>query len=124
MISLPATSRNAATAALIDLVDAGGPGRFLIYTADFATLLASAPCSVPAFADPVDGSAHLTAPITGVPVLASGKAAAFRLVDGDGNEVLSGSVGTSGADLVFSSTTWTSGDVIDIADYVHTTPAS
>ena len=125
MTTLSTATRTALANALANLVDAGtAAGEFRIYTTGFATLLCTAVCPDPAFDPAVAGVCALAAPITGAAVVASGTAAVFRLVDSDGNVVLEGTVGTSGADLVFPSLAWTAGDLIDLSAYTLTVPAS
>jgi hypothetical protein len=119
--ALHVQARNAATDAIAALANGGD---LLIYTAGFGTLLASAPLASPAYGPSVAGVASLAAPITGVAVIASGTAAAYRITDSLGVEVLTGSVGTSDADLIFANVTWTAGDLVDINGHTITTPAT
>lgn len=124
MSTLEAAARTAATDAVADLVDAVGAGRLRIYTAGFSTLLVDVELPATAFLPSVAGVASLSAAVLGVPVVASGDAATYRLTDSTGAVVLSGTVGTSTEDLLFLSVTWTAGELIDIATLTITTPAS
>lgn len=57
-------------------------------------------------------------------VSASGTAGWFRIADSDGNGVLDGSVGTSGADLTFSTVAWVSGGTVALTTGSVTQPTA
>lgn len=122
MSTLASIARNASADAVAALA-AGGSLR--LYTAGFATLLAAAPCDDPAFSPAASGVASLASPITGVAVIASGTAAAFRLLTSAGATILEGTVGltSSGSDIEFDQVLWSSGDLVDIPTFTITTPA-
>lgn len=117
-------TRNAAAELVVARVDAGsGAGKIKFYTAAFGTLLTTLTFADPAFATPAsNGSITMTAgSLTGT-ISASGSnvMAAFRIEDSDGNEVLTGSVGTSGADINLTSTTFNQNDSIIINSLTYT----
>ncbi|MEL7505291.1 MAG: hypothetical protein AAFN18_22815, partial [Cyanobacteria bacterium J06554_6] len=77
--------------------------------------------SKPAYDAAANGVAQLrNTPITATAV-AGGTAADYRVVDRDGNIVWSGSgqVGTSGTELVISSTTIVNGNDYELASLTH-----
>lgn len=117
-------ARSAAADAIAALVDAGAAaGKLKIYsgsqpagpdTAAAGTLLATVTLASTAFGSASSGVATLADPdaVTGV---AAGTAAWFRIEDSDGNGVIDGSVGTSGADLNLATTTISVGVSVDIS---------
>ena len=124
MITLSVTARNAVTNAITAALSATPtPAKFKIYTADRATLLAVATCELSAFSPAANGKANLSAAIKNVPVIATGTAALFDIVDGNGVVHLSGVVGTTDGDLRFSSTNWAHGDIVDIESFTIAAPA-
>jgi hypothetical protein len=124
-ITLTTAARNAACNGVVDLIDAGsGAGTLRIYTASFATLLATLTFSDPAFGNAATGVATASAITADSSADATGTAAVFRFYDSDSTEVLSGTVGTSGADINFNTVSWTSGDNISVTSLTVTMPAS
>jgi len=134
-IRLPAASRNAAADAVVDRADGGsGAGTIEIRTgtqpasADSAatgTLLATITLGDPAFGPASNGTAALAdTPLSGAAV-ADGTAGWFRMLDGDGNTVLDGSVSATGGggDLQLSTTTITTGLTVTITSGTVTMPA-
>ncbi len=97
MISHATAPKQASTDAVVDLVDAGGPGDLQLLTAADAVLLTQA-LAATAFGDAdTDGEAALA----GVPIAASasagGTAAKFRIRNGSDAVIFSGTAGASAA---------------------------
>lgn len=123
-IRLPNASRDAACDAVTGRADLGAAaGKLRIYTgaqpatandAATGTLLAEVVLADPAFTSGGTGVNTLTdpGPVTGQN---AGVAGWFRVIDSDGNSVLDGSCGTSGADLVLSNTNIAVGQTVDIS---------
>lgn len=83
-------------------------------------LLASVTLSTPAFSSVQYGVMTANAITPGV-ATDSGTASWFRIYKADGTAVvMDGSVGTTGSNLVLSSTTITTGVTIEITSFVHT----
>lgn len=133
-IRLATTARNAATDAVVDLLDAGsGPATIKLYTgaqpgsaqdAATGTLLATVTLADPAFGAASSGSATLT-DAAAVTAAASGAAGWFRAADSDGNTVFDGSVSnTSGSgDLKLSTVDIVAGGSVDLTGGTYSTPA-
>lgn len=112
--------RNALAAEVTSAIDAGsGNGQVLIFTAGFATLLAELTFSKPAFGTPVNGTATANAITQDSSANASGTAAVFRVVDSANNTVFSGTVGTSGADMIVATTAITVGQPATITSFLY-----
>ena len=109
-----ATVKNTRMNAVRDAINAGsGAGVLQIGTAAMAAVLASIPLT-----DPVTVSADvltlLAAPGT-IAASGTGTAAAARIRDSDGNDIVTGlTVGTSGTNVVLDSTSVTSGQDVTI----------
>lgn len=114
----------AASAALttLDLAEGGAPGTLEVYagaqpadpdTNTGATPLVVFTLSNPAFAGPINGTASLNSVAPAV-AAGSGTAGWFRMKDGNGNGVMDGTVGTTGANLNLSSTAITAGGTVAI----------
>lgn len=127
------TARNAACDAIVDLTD-GGPaaGTIKVYTgsqpatandAETGTLLATFTLADPAFGNAATGVASLTSVPRTTTGLAAGTAGWFRLEDSTGANILDGSVGTSGADLILNTTTISVGVSVEITSGTVTMPA-
>lgn len=127
----------AACDAIVDLLDAGaGAATCKIYTATQATdpdtaigaqtLLATLTFSDPAFGNAADanpgGRATASAITSDTSADATGTAAWFRTADSNGVAVMDGSVGTSSADMIVSTTSFVSGAEIAITSWVVTMP--
>lgn len=119
--------------ALVDLIDGGaGAGTIKIYTTaqpadpDVAlgaqTLLATLTYSDPAFGASSVGVATASAITDDSSADATGTAAWFRADDSNGTAVFDGSVGTSSADLVFNTVSFTAGDAVSITSFTVTVP--
>lgn len=108
-VTLSAAAKNAAVNAVTALINTGGAGKLQIGTgtpSSFGSVLASLALSGTAFGAASGGTATANA-ITSDTDTAAGTATAFRIIDGALATVLSGTVGTSGADIIFNSTSFT-----------------
>ncbi|NLG44818.1 MAG: hypothetical protein GX547_16370 [Phycisphaerae bacterium] len=95
MLTHESDTQDAATSAVLDLIDAAATaGDLQLLTAADAVLLTQL-LSDPAFADPVGHVAALSGTPIAATAAAAGTAAKFRFRDGDGTTILSGSVGQS-----------------------------
>lgn len=125
MVTLTTAARNAAANAIVDLVDAGttdANGDLVIMTsadAEVATLAFSAP----AFGAAATGVAT-AGTISDDTNATGGTAAKFKWQDKDNAEVLQGTVGTSGTELIMSSVTVGAGDTVSCSSFTLTMPAS
>lgn len=111
-----ATAKTNRMTAVRDTIDAGtGPGVLQIGTAGMATVLAEITLGKPC--GTVSGS---TLTLSGFPrsdtsANATGTAAAARIRDSSGNDVITGlTVGTSGSDINLDSTSITTGQTVTI----------
>ncbi len=97
MIAHATAVKQAATDAVVDLVDVDGPGDLQLLTSGDAVLLTHALEATAFGAADADGEAALA----GVPIAASasadGTAAKFRLRDGNGSTIFAGTAGPSKA---------------------------
>jgi hypothetical protein len=124
-ITLETIARNAGCNAIVDLLDAGaGAGTLKFYVSGGGTLLATLTFSDPAFGNASVGVATASAITADSSADATGTAALFRFYDSDNNLILSGTVGTSGADINFNTVSWTAGDNISVTSLTVTQPAS
>lgn len=135
VIRLPTASRNAAVAAVANLVDADvGAGTIQIRTgaqpatgndAASGTLLATVTLADPAWSGPVVGVMTLdTTPVLSTVGVAAGTAGWFRMLDNSGDSILDGSVtGTGGGgDLELNTTTISIGLTVEITAGTLTMP--
>lgn len=123
-VTIPTASRNAMCDALVDKVDDGaGAGTLNIYDSG-DVLLASLVMTDPAFGAAATGVATAAAIADDASADASGTADYFTLEDSDSNEILRGSVGTSGEDLNLNTTTIAAGGVVSVSSLTVTMPAS
>lgn len=111
-----ATAKTNRMTAVRDTIDAGtGPGVLQIGTAGMATVLAEI-----TLGDPCGTVSGSTLTLSGFPrsdtsANASGTAAAARIRDSSGNDVITGlTVGTSGSDINLDSTNITAGQTVTI----------
>jgi hypothetical protein len=131
-IRLAPAAASALADRLMALVDAGaGAGTLKVYTgtlpSDLAvgtsTLLATFTLTDPAAAAAVSGVATLDFdPDISATVAADGTAGWFLVEDSAAVDVFGGTCGTSGADLNFSSVTWVTGGLVNLATGTVTMP--
>lgn len=123
MATLTTTGRNAACNAIVDLLDSG----FVkIYTSGGGTLLATCTFGNPAFGNAgasVAGRADANA-ITPGTAGNTGTAAEYKIQTSASADILTGTVGTSGADINFPTLSFVSGVEIGISTLYVTVPAS
>ena len=122
-VTLPTATRNAACDAIVDLIDAGSGAGTLEIQDSGNTEIATLTFSDPAFGDAATGVATADT-ITSDTSATGGTAALFQAKDGDGTVVLSGSVGTSGADIIINTLTIGAGATVSIDSLTVTVPAS
>jgi hypothetical protein len=116
-------TRTAAADLVVDRIDAGAAeGVIKFYTAGFGALMATITFADPAFAAGASGAATMTpGALTGTISLAGTNVMAkFRIEDSDANEVLTGDVGLSGADINLTNTTFNQNDTITINSITYT----
>ena len=124
-MNLPNNVRNAACDAVVDLIDVGsGTAKIIIGTTGLATTLVENNFAATAFGAAAAGVATANTIADGISSN-TGTAAEAKIVDKDGNDVITGlTVGLSGTDLVISQTNVTSGDTIKYTGLTVTMPAS
>lgn len=116
-------TRTAAADLVVDRIDAGiAAGKIKFYTAGFGALMASIDFSDPAFDAASGGAATMTAgAITGtISLSGTNVMAKFRIEDSDANEVMTGDVGLSGADINLTNTTFNQNDTVTINSLTYT----
>lgn len=122
MATLTTAARNAACDAIVDLIDAGaGAGTIELQTSgdvEVATLT----FSDPAFGAASTGVATASA-ITDDSSATGGTMAKAVFKDSNGTEVLTATVGTSGADINFTSLTVAATEAVSISSLTVTVPA-
>lgn len=132
-LRLATASRSAAADGVVDRLDAGaGAGTIKVYTGSqpanpqtgpTGTLLATFTLNDPAFGAAASGVATLDVdPELTATGVADGTAGWFRAADSDGNAVLDGACGTSGAELNLSTTTISTGLSVSITSGSYTQP--
>jgi hypothetical protein len=130
---LSTAAQDAATNAIVDLLDAGtGAGDLLIYDGTMpapndtgaGTLLVTIPLDATAFGAASSGTATM-ADLDPVNWGADGTADYWRLVDGDGDPIIQGNVTVTAGDgsLKLSSITAVTGSPVDVTAFTYTTPS-
>ena len=131
---LSTAARNAAVDGIVDQIDAGASaGSIQIRTgapptapadADSGTLLATLPCSDPAFGSGATGTATANAITDDSSADASGDAGHFRVKDSDGNVVMQGTAGEAAdtPDLEFNNKSIVAGGLVEITSFTVTVP--
>jgi hypothetical protein len=103
-------TRTAAADLVVDRIDAGAAeGVIKFYTAGFGALMATITATM------TPGALTGTISLAGTNVMAK-----FRIEDSDANEVLTGDVGLSGADINLTNTTFNQNDTITINSITYT----
>lgn len=130
---LSTAARDAATNAIVDLIDSGGAGTIRIRTstqptnvgdADSGTLLGTLTFSATAFGASSTGVATAAAITSDTNADASGTATQFRIYNGSAAIHSDGTCGTSGAELNFDNNVIVAGGTIAISSFTVTTPIS
>ena len=122
-ITLTTAARNAACDAIVDLLDAGAGAGTLEFQTSGDVEVATLTFSDPAFGAAATGVATASA-ITSDTNATGGTVAKFRVFDSDSNEVLSGSVGTSGQDINLNTLSVAASDTVAVSSLTVTMPAS
>lgn len=122
-ITLTTAARNAACDAIVDLLDAGAGAGTLEFQTSGDVEVATLTFSDPAFGAAATGVATASA-ITSDTNATGGTIAKFRVFDSDSNEVLSGSVGTSGQDINLNTLSVSASDTVAVSSLTVTMPAS
>lgn len=126
-------ARNAIVDAFVDLVDTGGAGTIQIRTgaaptnttdSDSGTLLATLTFSATAFGSASSGTATANSITGDSDIDATGTAAHFRVKNGAGTVIFQGTVGTSGADMNFNTTSFVENGTVNLSTMTVTAPAS
>lgn len=124
-LTLPTASRNAMCDALVDLIDGGsGDGYIEIGTSGMAVTLVKNNFSDPAFGGTATGIATANVIDDGT-ATGTGTAAEARIRDSDDTDIITGlTVGTSATDVVISSTSIATNDIVSYSSMTVTQPAS
>ena len=121
-IYYPVTVKNSLSDSVDDLTNAGaGSYGRLVFLSNLGDVIATQPMSVPAFGDSVQGTIvadALTAEVSASP----GTITQFQIQNKDGEAVLQGSVGISGADINLTSVDIQAGDTISMSSLTYSTP--
>lgn len=122
-ITLTTAARNAAANAIVDLIDAGSGAGTIEFQTSGDVEAATLTFSDPAFGNAATGVATASS-ITNDASATGGTVDRFRIYDSDSNEVLQGSLGTSGEDINLNTLTISASDVVSISSLTLTMPAS
>lgn len=115
--------RNGIADYVTGLIDSGGAeGKLKFYTANYADLMTTLTFAATAFGDAAGGDATMTAgSLTGTITLAgTNTMAKFRITDSADTVILSGDVGTSGADINLTSVSFSQNDSVRIDSLTYT----
>lgn len=119
MATLATTYRNVACDAIVDTLDSG----FVKIYSSTPTLLATMTFGATAFGSASSGVATANA-ITSGTAVATGTAATYAIQTSGSADVITGAVGTSGADINFPTLAFVSGVSIGLSSLTITVPAS
>lgn len=113
-------AKQAATDAVVDLVD-GGSAAGYITICDGTDVLATLTCNDPAFgAADANGTATLDVdPAISATASGTGTADNFKVYDSDATLIFSGTVGTSGADMTVDNTSINSGQTVSLTSFTY-----
>lgn len=115
--------RNEIADLVASLVDAGaGDSTLKIYTSAFGALLATLTLPDPAFGAASSGTITANS-ISPANATGTGTAATFRIQDGDATTIISGTVGTSGTDIIITNTSINTGDPITVTSLTYSAPS-
>ncbi|GAF76923.1 unnamed protein product [marine sediment metagenome] len=121
-LTLSVAAKNAAVDAVVDLCDAGAGAAVLSIMTAGDTILSEHTMTDPAFGASAAGVATAAAIGDDASANATGEAALFKIEDSDSNEVMRGSVGTSGEVINLNSTAIVSGTTVSITALTVTLP--
>lgn len=116
------TIRNLICNAVVDAIDGGSGAGTLQFQTSGDVEVATLTFSDPAFGAASSGTATASA-ITSDTSATGGTVAKFKIYDSDANEILAGSVATSGGDINLSSLSVGAGDTVSISSLTYTAPA-
>lgn len=113
-------AKQAATDAVVDLVDAG-TGAGYITICDSTSVLVTLTCNDPAFgAADANGTATLDVdPAITNTASGTGTADNFKVYDSDATLIFSGTVGTSGTDMTVDNTSINSGQTVTLTSFTY-----
>ena len=123
-VTLTTSARDTACDSIVDLIDTAGTGKLDFYTDGFGTLLAELVFGATAFGASSTGTATANAITAETSAVATGTAGAFRIMGGNDEVVMSGSVSASGGDINLNTTSIFQGDSLSISSLTVTVPAS
>lgn len=130
---LSTATRNAACDAIVDSIDAGGPGLLRVRTstqptnvgdAENGTLLGTLTFSATAFGASSTGVATASSITSDTSADASGTAGHFRILTGASVALMDGTCGQGSGDLSFDNSVIVSGGVIAVSSFTVTVPIS
>lgn len=120
---LTTAARNAMVDAFVDLIDAGAGAGTLVFETSGDVEVATLTFSDPAFGSAASGVGTASA-ITSDTSATGGTVAQASIYDSNATKVVELSVGTSGTDIIISSTTIGAGSTVACSSLTFTMPAS
>lgn len=121
-ITHPTAVRNTLADAVVDLIDGGTGAGTIEFQTSGDVEVATLSFSATAFGAASSGTATAAA-ISDDTNATGGTIAKFVVKDGDGTEIFSGSVGTSGEDINLSSLSIGAGDTVSLSSLTYSAPA-
>ncbi len=123
MSTLSTAARNAACDAVVDLVDAGTPpGRILLRAS--STTIATINFENTAYGAASTGVATAASFPKSATAAATGVMDNYVIENNAGTDIITGTVGESGADINFDNADINSGQTVTLSSLTHTQPAS
>ncbi len=123
MSTLSTAARNAACDAVVDLVDAGTPpGRILLRAS--STTIATINFENTAYGAASTGVATAASFPKSATAAATGVMDNYVIENNAGTDIITGTVGESGADINFDNNDINSGQTVTLSSLTHTQPAS